>query len=263
MLNTWTKFEKTWLFTFLFLVLGATVYFSYSGTNYQDVGNILLNWVLSPVSAITGIVCVVLVAKGKISNYAWGTINSITYGYLAYLSGYYGDMVLNLFYFLPFQLIGFLWWRKHLRKTSKTDVIMRRMNFKQAIGITVIGVVSTVLIGLALYNLDAWFVNIMKRNVSIYEYIDKVFHIPFLGSIGDASTEVLQIVGQILMTLAFAEQWIMWILTNIITIVMWVAVVIADASTISWVAPTIVMWVAYLVNSIYGYANWLKGAKNV
>jgi nicotinamide mononucleotide transporter len=262
-LKGWTKFEKVWLILFLLLVVGATITFSISGTNYEDLNSILLNWVISPLSAITGIVCVVLVAKGKISNYAWGAINSISYGYVAYMSGYYGDMVLNLFYFLPFQLIGFLWWRKHLRPSSKEDVVMRKMGGKQIAVVTIVGIAATALFGWALSNLDHWFVNVMKRNVSIYAYIDDVFHVPFLGALGDASTETLQIVAQILMTLAFAEQWILWFLVNVITIVMWVAVLVADPTTAAWVLPTIIMWVAYLVNSVYGYINWLKGAKSV
>lgn len=263
MFKTWTKFEKVWLVTFLLLIVATTVVFSLNGTDYKSMKSILLNWVISPLSAITGILCVVLVAKGNIWNYAWGLVNCISYGYLAYQSGYYGDMVLNLFYFLPFQFIGYFWWNKHLKPFSKTNVIMRRLSFKQAIIYTLAGFVATVGIGLVLTQVDHWFVNVMKRNVSIYTYINKTLHIPYLGEIFDASTEILQIVAQLLMTFAFAEQWICWILTNIITIIMWVVVIVADKSTIAWALPTVIMWVAYLVNSVYGYVNWLRGAKEV
>lgn len=261
MLKTWKKFEKVWLVIFLVLIMGTTITFSISGTDYNSLNSILLNWVISPLSAITGIICVVLVARGSIWNYAWGIVNCVTYGYLAYQCGYYGDMLLNLFYFLPFQFIGFIWWRKHLVNNSNEFVVMRKLNLKQAIYITIGGVVATVLFGLALFKLDNWFVTAMKRNVSIYTYLDSIFHIPYLGAIFDASTEVLQILAQILMTLAFAEQWIMWILTNIITIIMWITVIIADRTSLPWALPTLIMWVAYLINSVYGYINWLKGAK--
>jgi nicotinamide mononucleotide transporter len=170
-------------------------------------------------------------------------------------------MLLNLFYFLPFQLIGFIWWRKHLRKGSQTEVTMRKLSLRQAVGIGIVGIAATLGFGLVLYKVDSWFTNAMKRNVSIYTYFDQTFHIPFLGVVLDASTEVLQIAAQLLMTIAFAEQWIMWILTNIITIVMWATVIIADKSTIAWALPTLIMWIAYLVNSFYGYINWLRGAK--
>jgi nicotinamide mononucleotide transporter len=261
-MKSWTIFEKVWLVIFLLMVVGATVYFSINGTDYSNWHSILLNWVISPLSAITGIVCVVLVAKGKISNYAWGVINCITYGYVAYMAGYYGDMIINVFYMLPFQLIGFLWWSKHLRPKSKEDVIMRRMTWQQSIIVTVAGIGLTILVGLGLFQIDHWFINVMKRNVSIYNYIDGVFHIKFLGSIFDASTEILQFIAQILMTLAYAEQWILWIATNVITIIMWSAVLVSDSTSAAWVWPTIIMWVAYLVNSVYGYVMWLRGSES-
>jgi nicotinamide mononucleotide transporter len=257
----WTKFEKIWLVVFLFLIVCVTVVFSISGTDYNNIKSILLNWVISPISAITGILCVVLVARGSIWNYAWGLVNCITYGFLAYQCGYYGDTILNIFYFLPFQFIGFIYWRKHLQIGSNEFVIMKKLNLKQMIFVTLGGIIATILVGLALFNIDHWFTTAMKRNVSIYNYIDGVFHIPYLGAIFDASTEILQIVAQILMTLAYAEQWIMWMLTNVITIVMWLTVIMSDIKTIAWVLPTLIMWIGYLINSVYGYVNWLKGAK--
>jgi nicotinamide mononucleotide transporter len=260
-MKSWSKFEKIWLFSFLITVVGATIYFSIGGTDWASWKSVLLNWVISPVSAISGIVCVVLVAKGKLSNYAWGVVNCITYGYVAYMSGYYGDMIINLAFMLPFQLIGFLWWRNHLRPSSKTDVKMRKLNWKQAITIGLGSIVATFLVGLGLFQVDNWFVNVMKRNVSIYSMIDSVFHIKFLGSIFDASTEILQVIATILMTLAYAEQWAMWIVINILSILMWLSVIIAEPTSLAWAVPTLIMWVAYLVNSFYGYIVWLRGAK--
>jgi nicotinamide mononucleotide transporter len=257
----WTKFEKLWLVAFLIMVVGSTIYFSIGGTDYSNWKSILLNWVISPASTISGIVCVVLVAKGKLSNYIWGVVNCLSYGYVAYMSGYYGDAIINIFYMLPFQLIGFLWWRKHLKPQSKSDIIMRKLNWKQVIAVTFTGLVATLLVGLGLFQVDNWFVNVMKRNVSIYNMIDSVFHIKYLGSIFDASTEILQFIATILMTLAYAEQWLLWIIINILSIIMWASVIIAEPTSLAWAVPTLVMWVAYLVNSFYGYIVWLRGSK--
>lgn len=260
MFKTWSKFEKIWLIIFLTLITATTIIFSSTGTDYNNLHSIILNWVISPLSAITGIICVVLVARGSIWNYAWGLVNCITYGYLAYQCGYYGDMILNLFYFLPFQFIGFIWWRKHLKSNSNEYVIMKKLSFKQILFVTLGSVIATILFGISLFNIDHWFTTAMKRNVSIYTYLDNIFHIPYIGAIFDASTEILQVIAQILMVLAYAEQWIMWILTNIITIIMWATVIIADITTLPWALPTLIMWIAYLINSIYGYTNWIKGA---
>ena len=102
----------------------------------------------------------------------------------------------------------------------------------------------------------------MKRNVSIYSYFEHVFgeKAVLVGPILDSSTEVSQVLGQLLMVLAFAEQWIFWIVTNVITIIMWAIVIIADPSSISWALPTLIMWIAYLINSLYGWFMWKRGA---
>ena len=57
----------------------------------------------------------------------------------------------------------------------------------------------------------------------------------------------------------YAEQWLLWIIVNVVSVVMWVLLIGKDSSAITMV----VMWVAYLFNSVYGYYNWKKlAAKN-
>jgi len=63
------------------------------------------------------------------------------------------------------------------------------------------------------------------------------------------------------MALCYAEQWWLWILVNAITAVMWALVIAADPASLPWALPTLIMWAAYLVNSVYGLLNWKKGAK--
>ncbi|MDR1704840.1 MAG: nicotinamide riboside transporter PnuC [Clostridiales bacterium] len=258
----WNRFEKIWFFSFLIIILAATIYFSVTGTDYTSLESILLNWAVSPVSAITGIFCVVLAAKGKISNWTYGVVNSILYGYLAYRSGYYGDAIINLVYFLPTQFIGIAFWRKRLLQNSKTDVKMRRLTLKQLLLILSGSIIAAVLFGFFLHGVDSWFTGAMKRNESIYMYFESVLggRAYLAGPLLDSLTEVTQILAQIFMVLALAEQWVFWIITNIITIIMWAVVIIADPLSLSWALPTLIMWIAYLVNSVNGYITWKRGA---
>lgn len=69
------------------------------------------------------------------------------------------------------------------------------------------------------------------------------------------------ITGIFCVVLCYAEQWWLWILVNVITLVMWALVIVADPASLPWALPTLIMWVAYLVNSVYGLLNWKKGAK--
>ena len=62
------------------------------------------------------------------------------------------------------------------------------------------------------------------------------------------------------MAFALAEQWLFWIVINIIAVLMWGVVIQANPGTIAWALPILVMWIAYLINSIFGWMNWRKGA---
>ena len=258
---SWNMFEKILVCFITTIIMSSTFYFSYI-TPYETFFDIILNWIISPVAAITGIVCVVLVAKENITNYYWGIINAIMYGAISWYSGYYGDWILNWFFFLPFQFIGWVVWKKYHMDTFSKVYIKPRKLTKQGIRIiTIISIISLIGFGLFLSMVDHWFVQVMKRNESIYSSITAITGITLLGPILDSSTEVLQIIGQILMTLAYSQQWIFWILTNVITISMWILVIMNDKTTITWVLPIIFMWFGFLVNSFYGYYKWTEDAK--
>jgi len=50
----------------------------------------------------------------------------------------------------------------------------------------------------------------------------------------------------------------MWIIVNILTISLWLATLLQQGGN-DWAIFT--MWVAFLINSIYGWWNWRKLAK--
>ena len=74
----------------------------------------------------------------------------------------------------------------------------------------------------------------------------------------DATTNVFSIVATFLMVLRYKEQWLLYIILNVVTIAMW---------CIRWQAGSgdgsmmVLMWVAFLINSVYGYYKWHQGAK--
>ena len=94
----WKKLEYLWLF----LAVGIISILCYT-------------WKSSPIdyiSCITGVLCVILVAKKKTSNYIYGFVNLVLYAYLAHKNKLYGDFMLNAFFYFPMQFIGFYLWNK-------------------------------------------------------------------------------------------------------------------------------------------------------
>lgn len=221
----WTVFERSWLavFTAVNLVLFVVA---------QD------TW-LSLTSSLTGMLCVVLVAKGRISNYLFGTIQCVTCAIVAYGYGLYGETQLSLLVYLPMQVLGVLWWRRHAVSRQVADqgedVRARRLSCRQLVGVLLGSVVAVILY--------VWFLRQIGGRV--------------LGL--DSATNVLSLVASILMVLSFTEQWLLWIIVDLISVAMWVWTLRFQEGQ-SW--TLVVMWVAFLVNACYGYWNWLRMSRH-
>ncbi|MCY8228759.1 nicotinamide riboside transporter PnuC [Bacillus spizizenii] len=222
MLKEWTKFEKTWIL--IFTAINIYLYFALDDT------------LLGFVSSFTGMLCVVLVAKGKIANYYFGIIQTATYAYITYSYGLYGESMLNGLFYLPIQFIGIYLWSKHKASTSTEgeDVSVKKLTRKGWLTLVIVSVISSLFYAKVLQLIGGQQVRI------------------------DSVAVVLSILAQILMLKRYAEQWILWIVVNSLSVVLWL-ITLTKTGGNDW--SMLVMWVAYLVNSVYGYINWIKMSK--
>lgn len=181
----------------------------------------------------TGIVCVVLVAKGKRLNYLFGVPNVLLYGWIAYSSTqkFHGEVMLNWLYFLPIQFYGWYAWTNNLRDKNNGEVKMKTMIPSIAISTVFLSMVAVFLYGLFLKDLPN----------QIQPWIDS------------AST-VLSVIAMILMVMRYTEQWILWIIVDIVSVIMWASVLFTKPEA----ASMLLMWSAYLINACYGYWNWKR-----
>lgn len=223
-LNNWTLFEKIWLV----VATAAIVFVSIAGK---------ADWI-SFISSVSGIICVILAAKGKIATFYFGIVQAATYAWVSYGYGLYGEAMLNAFFFLPFQFIGWYVWHKNRKNNTQAnrgeDVFAKRLTKKQWMVIVPVLAVAIVAYSFILSALNAQQVRI------------------------DSAAVVLSVFAQILMSLRYAEQWVMWIIINLLTISLWVLTLVQSGGN-DWVV--LVMWIAFLANSIYGWWNWRKLAE--
>ena len=194
--------------------------------------------IVGSVAGIAGVLCVVLVAKGSIWNYLFGIVNVSMYAFISYKAALYGDAALNAFYYVPMQFIGWWQWRKRGAAMSDSEadgagvqVKARRFTWRQR-AVLAAGCAAAVIAG---------------------GFILRYFGDP--QPFKDSTTTVLSIVAQALMALAFMEQWALWIITNVVSVVMWsICVARGEAHA----AVMVIMWVFYLMNSLNGFRVWLK-----
>ena len=177
-------------------------------------------------SAISGVFCVVLVAEGKLSNFGWGFINCALYGLTSYNNNFFGDMTLNWAIYLPFQVIGFMMWRKAMPDGKAVE--MHKMHDSILFAVAA-GTAIAIILG-------GW---ILEHFNGQHPYTD-------------ASNVVLSLLATVLMALRLREQWVCWILVNLTGIWMW-----ANAADSTGPAE-LMMWSMFLVNSVYGLWMWTK-----
>ena len=219
------QFEKSdiWLISAVTIILGLSIY-------WQDTP-------IGIFSAVTGVICVILTAKGKVSCFVWGIFNCIAYAYIGYINKYYGEFMLNAFYYLPMQFVGIYTWNKHMNKET-SNVEAKQITTKEIIGYAVGSLTGILIYGYILQTLGG--------------------NLPYV----DAFTNTLSIVAAIMSIRRLAEQWILWILIDIASVGMWVVAVQNGSDNIA----TLLMWSVYLANAIWGYIKWkysLGNCKNV
>jgi nicotinamide mononucleotide transporter len=184
--------------------------------------------VISLVSGMFGICSVVLCSQGRILTYIFGFGQIITYTYICYTDSLYGLIGINIFYFIT-QIYGIIIWRKRLyaNKSEFMDAVpTRKVSWKMMVAIAVSVLALSALVGwlLATFTDDSQ---------------------PYL----DAYTTIPALIAQILMILAYREQWYIWFFIDVLYVVLW-----ARAGNYCLVAQHI-FW---CINCVYGFYRWTK-----
>jgi len=217
-LTGWKLWEILWIAISSITILLISIYLN------ENITGIIM--------AITGVACVVLTGKGKLSSYIFGMVNTLLYAYVAFGAKYYGDFMLNLFYYAPMNVIGWVMWNKHISEETK-EVEKKKLKITGLIGVFLGSAVGIFLYGLILEKIGG--------------------NLPFV----DALTNVLSVVAQILCVKRYMEQWILWIIIDVASVFMWAVAFINGGENIA----TLIMWSIYLLNAVFMFVKWYKESR--
>ena len=179
------------------------------------------------VCGVAGVICVVLTAKGKISSYLFNFIQMITYMIICWDAKLFIEFGEQIFYFVVC-IFGVFLWKKNMKKNEDgtEQVIAKKFKPWHWVVTVVVTVVSTFLIGT--------FGEVILGST-----------LPYI----DALTVALAVIAQLLMVWRYREQWAVWIVIDIASLVMFVMLG-------QW--SMVVMYVAWTINAFYGWYNWTK-----
>ena len=235
------KFNKifsTVLLAMMVLVIAVTTAFK-----LQDPGARTAMLLVAAFGSVMGVACTVLSANGLIWNFFFGVLDVVLCTVVAVDNALWGNFALHLFFFLPMQFVGLAQWRKRGAKGAETEVKARRLTPAQrwmVAGATLAGLAASY--GVLLF--------IKTRTVALPE-VDH-FQLFF-----DAAVFTFNIAGQILLSFAYMEQWILWNLVNVSSICLWGSTMLASSAS-SYTVVMFIKYCFYLLNSINGLRIWLK-----
>ena len=212
-LSGWKPFEVVWVVIFLAAQIIAYV--------------LMPDSPLGMISGIAGILCVVFVSKGKISNYFFGLIFAYTYFYVSWGSNFLGEMNTALYVYIPSQFIGYFMWKQNMQNDNGSESVVAKALTPKGWAILLVSVAIGTLC----------FVQALKAAGGSSTTLDGL-------------TTIITVAAQLLMILRYREQWLLWIILNVLSILLWQG------------QPAMyLMYSAYLLNSLYGYYNWTKLVK--
>ncbi len=199
--------------------------------------------VMSAFGSLMGVLSTVCSANGWIVTFLFGFLDVSIYGVACWInwmdggSGL-GNALLHFVYFVPMQLVGFLQWRRRGAK-GESQVKARRLSPSGRWAWLGISVAATAVLYLVLLRFDRSAAQGFLRMAVLVDVIPLVCNI----------------IGQLLMSTAYMEQWFFWIAVNITSILLWLT------SDQSFAPVYIVKYTFYLINSFNGLRIWLKLSK--
>jgi len=185
---------------------------------------------------------------GNIWTFLFGVIDVCICAFANFDSGNMGQFLQHTLYFLPMQFVGFWQWRKRGADT-KEKVRARRLSKRQWWYVIAAFIGGTALAFGILYWIDA---AQLKAGYITEIETDKILL--------DAAVVVLNILGQVLLSFAYADQWYIWNLVNVFSIMLWTNRLLSEQAS-SYTVVMVIKYSFYLLNSINGLRIWLKLAK--
>lgn len=192
--------------------------------------NILETTWLEIIAVIFGLLSVWFAKQANILVYPTGIISVLIYVYICFFAMLYADMGINFFYFVMSVYGWYNWTRK--RDASKVVRISWNTPLQQWTGIIATVVAYFVIFGLI------W---IFKRDDP--EYINS--YIPYI----DSFTTSVFLIGMLMMARKKIENWIYWIVGNIVSIPLYF---------VKGLVFTSFQYSVFLALAIMGYLEWRR-----
>ncbi|PSU45043.1 nicotinamide mononucleotide transporter [Photobacterium frigidiphilum] len=196
-----------------------------------DINNTLVNipigdgyamsWI-EAVGTVFGLLCIWYASQEKTINYVFGLINVSLFAIIFFQIQLYGILMLQLFFFCANIYGWYAWTRPSSEDGEMLEVRWlnkQKMAFTAAVSVAAIAIMTVFIdpIFFALANISVDVLNTFGADLARPELSPDAF--PFWDSV----MTVLSIVAQILMTRKYVENWMLWVVINMISVCIYAA----------------------------------------
>ncbi len=217
-------------------------FFNNLSAQYQSYDTYLI--VLEAIATFFGIISVFFSIKKNIWVYPTGIISTVLFIYIMFVFGLLGDMLINVYYTVM-SIYGWILWRQNTNDNIHISVEKAYpKDWKNAI---ILFVGSLVFVGLIYYYKPFIDNNFTMDNVKL-----GLYHLDWANYM-DIVTTSLFLVGMFLMAKRIVENWIFWIIADLICIPMMLY---------KGLGITSLQYFVFTFMATVGYIEWLKTWKN-
>ncbi len=188
-----------------------------------------MNW-LEIIAVVFGVVAIWLASKGEVVNFGIGLVNCVLYGILFGREGLYSGMILQGIYF-AINLYGLYSWRKPKKELDKELKVMW-LTAKERMMIVMMIVVTGALWGMGV----KYGAQLLPENIQEPQY-------PMV----DAILTTASVVAQILLTRKKIDNWVMWVIVDVVYIGLFLMV------GMYWTAGLYVVYTGIAVNAVFSW----------
>lgn len=215
----WKLFDYIFLFGLLGVQLLMTPFMIDSGLS--------VGWNIFVLSAsFIGTLATIICAKGKMSYYVWGFIQTIMFLILNLNLRLWVESAEQLYYLIT-MVIGVFIWKKNLNKDT-AEIKSKKFSVLKF---------TLIIIGLILLSVVIYFVDVQLGGAA-----------PLL----DTLSLSIAIIANLLCTLCYKEQWLLWFVLDVVQTILYFSI---------GQPMMAVMYIAWTINCIYGWYNWNKSTK--
>ncbi len=189
----------------------------------------MINWILANyieiLGTITGIIYVYLSIKQNIWSWFFGIINSLLYIYINFSAELYANMNLQVYYVI-ISVYGWYHWLYGAKEIGEKELPVSTTTFRLSMWLS--------LVTLALFVFLIFFLKRFTQS-----------QLPMV----DALTTAASIVATWMLTRKLIEQWIIWVVVDVISIGMYIYLQLYATS---------ILFTVYTILAISGYYQWKK-----